>query len=203
MIVKLTNCADDLTDSRLHTEPVRVGWTKSRNPIMENRTMRLPGLLAQLYTTAVEPATAAVEGSRRPKPSSRPPLALEPLSTYEEIRAAAVQWVRSVRLDLRPTPESNIRALVGICRRLDLDTLEALYADVRTWRRWAAVMTGWDRPEFRPQVSCPVCTTFGSLRANADKRYLSAFCNECQEGWDGQEVVILAERIRSAATVAA
>lgn len=193
---KLLAVADELTEPRPHVSRVPY-WDDNRNRKFREHRTTLPGLLAQLYDAAMEPPVTSQEGSSRTKPSSRPPLALEALSTYEDVAAGALRWVRLIKLDPRVTPQSNIRAIVGEAGRFDLDTLEAAYVEMRTWRRWAAVMTGWEHAVFRPRISCPACGSRGSIRVNTEQQL--AFCNQCQHDWEGDALVEMAEGIRLAA----
>lgn len=197
VVDKIVTVADDLTEPRPHVERVPY-WDASRHRKFREHRSVIPGLLAQLYDAAVDPVQVTQEGSTsRPKPASRPPLALEALSTYESIAGSALRWVRILRLQPRVTPQSNIRAMVGTVGHHDLDTLEAMHEDLRTWRRWAAVMTGWESPMFAPRMACPACSTFASIRVNADR--LMAFCNECQHAWEGDDLAEMAEKVRLAA----
>ncbi len=196
IVDKILRVADDLTEPRPHVERVPY-WDASRHRKFREHRSVIPGLLAQLYDAAVDPVQAPQEGGTRPKPSSRPPLALEALSTYESIAGAALRWVRVVRLQPRVTPQSNIRALVGTVGHHDEDTLDAMYEDLRTWRRWAAVMTGWESPLFAPRMACPACESFGSIRVNAERGM--AFCMRCEHWWEGEGLVEMAENVRLSA----
>ena len=197
---KVIEVADELTESREHIETLDGGWTKSRNrkpPV--RRVIRLPGLIQQLHEAALDPSAGLMEGSAGNKPKSRPPVALEALSAYNDIERGSVRWVRSVRLAVRPRPESNIRALVGIVYKLDLDTLEALYGELRQWHRWAAVMTGWDKRPFQPRIECPYdeCGAKCSIWINIERRL--AMCKQCEAYWEGDQIGDLAELVRSVA----
>lgn len=199
IFTKLLDTADELTDARVHIQRVPY-WDANRNKKFREFRTLLPGLLAQLYESAIDPVQVLKEAGRRPKPASRPPLAMEALSRYEDICAAVLRWVRAINMEPRDTPESNIRALVGAAPRFDLDTLEALYAEMRTWRRWAAVMTGWDTHVFRPRIACPVCESWSSIRARLAKDSEGvAYCNECQAYWEGEDLVGMAEKVSAAA----
>lgn len=198
LFYQMVDVADELTEPHLSRVSVPY-WDANRNRKFREHRITMPGLLAQLYDAAVDPVAAMRENGRS-KPTSQAPLAIEALSRYEDICAGALRWVRAIRVDVRTTPQSNIRALVGVAPTFDLDTLEALYAEMRTWHRWAAVMTGWESQVFRPRIACPVCETPGSIRARAigdDKKL--AYCSECQAHWQGAELDAMAGRIRSAA----
>lgn len=163
LIADILAAADDLTDGRQHTERIPY-WDGNRNRKVRVHTVVLPGLLAQLYESVTP--TSGGEGGARPHPGSRPPLALEALSTHAVIATSAVKWCWDMRVELRDTTEGNIRALVGAAALLDTDTLHRLRADLRRWRTWCAVMTGWERVDTYPEVACPNCGKLGTLRVN-------------------------------------
>jgi hypothetical protein len=192
----LLEVADELTEPHPHVERIPY-WDAHRNKKHREHRTTQPGLLAQLYDAAVDPVKVQQEGGGRVKQKSRPPLAIEAFSRYDDICAGALRWVTSIRLAARDTAESNIRALVGAAPRFDLDTLDALYQEMKTWRRWAAVMTGWQTQVFRPRIACPVCCTRGSIFVNGTEQL--AYCGECQHSWEGEDLVDMAERVRMAA----
>lgn len=194
-LTQIAVVADELTEPSPHTERVRTGWTKSRNPVFTTHQVVLPGLLAQLYAAAMDPSqTGDSSGSKPPPPESKPPLPLEPLSTYSDICSGAMRWCNAIRVPARDYPQGNIRALVGASVRFDLDTAESLLLELRTWRRWCAVYTGWEQQVFRPRIPCPKCDSFSSIRVNGAKRL--AFCSECQASWEGPDLVDMAEYVR-------
>jgi hypothetical protein len=192
----LLDTADELTEPHAHIERIPY-WDINRNRKHREHRTTQPGLLAQLYEAAVDPVKVAQEGGGRIKQKSRPPLAIEAFSRYDDICAGALRWVTSIRLASRDTVESNIRALVGVAPRFDLDTLDALYQEMKTWRRWAAVMTGWQTQVFRPRITCPICSTRGSIFVNGTEQL--AYCGECQSSWEGEDLADMAERVRVAA----
>ena len=191
----IADVASELADPRQHTERVRTGWTAARNPVFTAHTTIQPGLLAQLYESVI-PGSAEQEGARS-TPGSRPPLALEALSRHSAIVIAVTRWCWTLRLELRDTVEGNLRALVGAAAQLDDDTARTLLSEMRAWRRWCAVMTGWESPLFAPRAPCPVCETLGTLRVNLSAA--SAFCTACGSGWDREDggIEVLARHIRA------
>jgi hypothetical protein len=191
----LLAAADELTDPRRHVEVIS-GWTKSRNRVTRRRITTLPSLLDQL-AEAVHPGETYIENdSARPGFGSRPPARLDAIDRLLAIEAGAARWVTSLRMSLRADTAGNIRALVGICGTLDSNTLAALHTEVTTWRSWAATVTGWQTPPWRPRVPCPVCDTIGSLRIRLDRK--TACCMDCGDSWDEQSIGLLAEHIRLA-----
>jgi hypothetical protein len=180
----IADLAAELCDGRQHIERIPF-WDANRNrKVREWRTVQ-PGLLTQLHRAAVEPVRGQTEPGSRPLPGSRPPLALEALSTYRVITTATIRWCWSLRLDLRDSVEGNIRSLVGAAATLDPDTALLLLAEMRQWRRWAAVATGWQTPAFAPRAPCPNCATIGKLRINLSAQ--AAHCRACQATWAGDD----------------
>lgn len=182
---KLQELADELTEPA--TRPVRIeeGWTAARNRKKHTiQWVTVPGLLAQLYEAATDPIKVPDGFGSTNKPESRPPVELPALSAYNDIVAAVGRWVVSIRAVPRETVESNVRLLVGLAGRFDLDTLEALYQEMRTWHRWASVFTGTvTRPRQLP-FSCPSCEEKWAVWVNVEK--MLAFCKECSADWVGE-----------------
>ncbi|GLZ62861.1 hypothetical protein [Micromonospora sp. NBRC 107095] len=183
-ITTITGLAAALCDTGQHTERVPY-WDDNRNKkYREHRTIQ-PGLLAQLHQAAVEPAAGRTEPGPRSVPQSRPPLALEALSTHAAICTHVHHWCWSLGLTPRDTVEGNIRALVGAAPTLDGDDLTLLTVELRTWHRWASVATGWTTPLYQPHVPCPACQTVGKLRINLHTQ--AAHCRACQATWGSDD----------------
>lgn len=196
-LADLLAAADELTDPRRHVEVISA-WDHNRNKKIKRRTTTVPSLLAQLGE-AVVPGETYVEGdAARPGFASRPPARLDAIDRLLAIEAGAARWVASIGLTVRPTTDANIRALVGASGTLDSDTFDALVYEVTTWRTWAATVTGWQSPPWRPRVACPICETMGSLRIRLDRK--TACCLACGDAWDeaGGSIYLLAEHIRLA-----
>ena len=156
----LLAAADELTDPRRHVEVIS-GWDHNRNRKVVRRVTTLPSLLDQL-AEAVIPGEVYIESeSSRPGFASRPPARLDAIDRLLAIDAGAARWVTSIGLAVRDTTAGNIRALVGVSGTLDSDTLSALVYEVSLWRTWAATVTGWQSPPWRPRVPCPVCDRLG------------------------------------------
>lgn len=197
---KLQELADELTQSS--SRPVRIeeGWTSSRNrkkPTIQWVTV--PGLLTQLYEAATEPAYRAGGGSDPTNPpESKPPIELAAWSAYDDIVTAVNFWVLSIKATLRETVEGNIRLLLGLASRFDLDTLEALYQEMRTWHRWASVFTGTVARPRRLPFACPSCEQRWTVWVNVEK--MLAFCKGCSADWVGDaEVTELGSLMQTAA----
>ncbi|WP_328382957.1 hypothetical protein OHQ88_10625 [Micromonospora zamorensis] len=195
--LNIVDLADELTEPHQHVERFAV-WDDNRNKKIRTHVTIQPGLLAQLHDSVSEPISEdGGVGTRRP-PASRPPLALEALSKHTAIVIGVTRWCWSLRLDLRDTAESNIRAIVGKAPELDDDTRQTLLTELRQWRRWCAVLTGWENDLFAPRVPCPVCEKVGTLRVNLKAK--AAFCNnmDCLAGWSDEDgsLYVLADHIR-------
>jgi hypothetical protein len=191
----IRDTADELTEPHQHTERIR-DWDGNRNPKYRTHATVQPGLLAQLYD-AVAPTGVPAEGSVVAAFASRPPLALEAFDRYTSIGAAVYGWCRSLNLEPRRTIESNIRALVGAAATLDPDVARALLSDLRQWRRWAAVLTGWEKIITLYRVPCPLpdCAQPGTLRINLTNA--TAMCRDCGATWgdDDGSIHILANHV--------
>lgn len=187
--------ADELTERRKHREPFTV-WSPTRHKVDRFHETTVDGLLAQLRTVFVPGRAEQIE-SGSGVPSSRPPLHLEAVSRHTMITLEAGRWMWSLRLDQRPTVESNIRALVGSAGSMDSDTQAELLAQLRRWRTWCAVLTGWERPPFRPHAPCPACEKTNTLIIRLDTQ--RAYCRnvDCGSTWDQSTIGVLAEYIRT------
>ncbi len=188
----LADAADALTDPRRHVEIISAWVNRNRKTI--RRVTTLPSLLDQLADAAIPGETYVEAETSRPGYGSRPPARLDAIDRLLAIEAGARRWVTSISLTLRDTAAGNIRALVGASGTLDSDTFDALLYEITTWRSWAATVTGWRNPPFRPHVGCPVCDKVGSLRIRLDQR--TACCMSCGEAWDDTSIGLLGEHIR-------
>jgi hypothetical protein len=195
----IREAADALTEPSIHRAELPREWdhNRHRKPARYHQTVQ-PGLLTQLYQS-IHPAGTTDPGARG-IPASRPPLALEALSTYGEICMRARAWCRQARISTRVTVESTIRALVGAAGHLDDDQLHQLRADLRQWRRWCLVQTGWEQIRIpRGGVACPIvgCGRIGTLRINLTTA--SAMCRACGAAWseDDGSIGVLAAHVEA------
>lgn len=194
MLADIAAVADELTDVRKHREPFEV-WSPSRHRVKRWHETTVPGLLAQLRAAFVPGRAEQVE-SGSGVPGSRPPLHLEAISRHTVITVGAARWMWSLELTQRETVEANVRALVGAAGAMDSDAQAALLTELRRWRTWCAVLTGWETPPFRPHVACPVCDTMDSLVIRLDTS--KAYCRDmdCLSTWDASSIGVLGEYIR-------
>ncbi|HEY9415196.1 MAG TPA: hypothetical protein VIQ30_10585 [Pseudonocardia sp.] len=182
ILADIADVGSELADPHQHTERIE-GWSTSRHRTVRRHTVTLPGLLTQLYES-VYPAGS--DATTRQPPSSRPPLALEALSTHAVISIAVIKWLWDLRIDQRDSVQGNIRALVGAAGLMSSDDQRRLLADLRRWRTWCAVMTGWERVEHFPEIECPVCGKVGTLRVNYTSE--RGYCTNQARDSDGELV---------------
>lgn len=162
ILADIAAVAEELADAHQHRSQVPY-WDHNRHRKFRTHLVALPGLLDQLYES-VYPASQ--EGGTRQPPGSRPPLSVEALGTHTAITAYVTGWCVRSGLRSRGLVTANLRALVGAAGNLPSDDQRALLADLRRWRTWCAVMTGWERVDTYPGVPCPVCGETGTLRVN-------------------------------------
>ncbi len=196
-LVEIAELAEELCDSRKHTERV-YEWTRSRNRVSRPVVTLQAGLLEQLHD-AIHGDTATDEQGRRTIPDSRPPLLLEALARWLDIVTAVNEWMSQAHEVHRSDAAANIRALVGAAAGFDLAERKRLLRDIRRWRTWAAVMSGWADPPLQPHVACPnpECAAIASLRIVPERK--SGFCVECRHVWDDRDgsINVLANYIKS------
>ncbi len=200
MLQDIADVADALTEPHRHLEPV---YDTDRH---RNRRLRRvwpssqPGLLQALWE-AIEPGRAAVDKGR-PAGGYRsvPPLCLEAVSRYVSIQIGVVRLCWSLDVRLRDSTASSIRALVGAAALADSEAQAFVLGELRTWRTWCAVMTGWQTPAYAPTVPCPACDRANALRINLGRK--TAMCIACDACWDPGTIGVLANYIRAATEAA-
>lgn len=182
----IRDAADSLTEPSIHREPIHE-WDHNRNRKIRHHQTVQPGLITQLYQAITPANTTGGEPGARRIPTSRPPLALEALSTYGQICMHARSWCREARIGTRVTVESTIRALVGAANNLDDNQLHQLRADLRQWRRWCLVQTGWEKVTMVRGTPCPIlgCGREGTLRVNLTTK--TAMCRACGSTWSEED----------------
>lgn len=180
---------DDLTEPHQHAETLEY-WDRNRHRKTRRRTVTMPGLLQQLadmYTHA-----AGEEDGARSVPDSKPPGHWDALSRHTAVTLGALGWVQRLRLDPRDTVESNIRALVGVSPTLDPDDARRLLKDMRRWKTWAEIITGWKTPPWTPVAPCPAAVagedgttrSCGKRSLRVNLTYATAYCPSCGTTWD-------------------
>lgn len=201
LLTAIADVGSELADPHQHTERIP-HWDINRHRKFRTHTVTLPGLLDQLYES-VYPAGS--DATTRQPPTSRPPLQLEALSTHAVITIAAAKWCWDLRIGQQDSVQANIRALVGAAPKLTSDDQKRLLGDLRRWRTWCAVMTGWEQVMNCPGIPCPVCSKAGSLRVNLTVG--RGYCTNqerdeeglvCGATWtDRAELIVLARHIEA------
>ena len=186
--------ADELTNPMLIVERV---WTTNAHRHKRLRklwTVSLPSLLDQL-AEAVVPGESYVadEANTRSAFASRPAARLDAVDRLLAIQAGAATWCTQLGLTLREHAAGNIRALVGASPTAGSDTQRLLKADLRSWRIWAATVTGWERPPHVPRAPCLACEQRGSLRIRLEQS--TACCMACGATWDQASIGVLTAHI--------
>jgi hypothetical protein len=193
----IRDLADELCDPHQHAEVIPF-WDNNRNRKFRRHITIQPGLIQQLYQS-VMPASSSAEPHAGGIPGSRPPLAVEALSRHDEIAMAVLGWCREYRLPTLVSVESNIRRLAAASQRFDDDDARGLLADLRQWRRWCAVLTGWESLYRPARVPCPVvdCGRTNTLRINLTAK--TAMCHACAATWseDDGTITVLAAYIET------
>jgi len=186
----IADAADALTNPIRVREPLQY-WDANRNRKIKYYEHTLPSLLDQLHR-AIIPGEVYVEDQNRVHrtPRSMPPGRLEAINALMQIEAGAALWIVRVRLTLRESAPSNIRALVGA--QTDSDQASDILADLRRWYSWAATLTGWERPPWRPNAPCPACEHHG-LRVHLARQ--TAACVNCGAGWTPDTIGILGDYV--------
>lgn len=199
LLDQIRTVADTLTEPAIHAEPLTY-WDHNRHRKIRRWTTVQPGLLCQLYESVI-PSSSSAEAPAGGVPGSRPPLAVEALSRHDEITMAVLRWCTSLGLDTRVSVESNVRGLVGATPAMDDDTAAVLLDEMRQWRRWCLVLTGWEQLYCPARIACPIagCGTRNTLRINLTNA--TALCRSCGSTWtkdaedDAGAIGILADYI--------
>jgi hypothetical protein len=188
VMADLLALAKELAEPHVHVESYHT-WKNRNRKNHEHRTVHDP-LVTQLHTAATDPARLLddVGGGRSNKPASRPPLAIEAFSRWLAIRDRVAGWLRVLHLEPRDSPEAGIRSLAIYSMNLDQGTAQSLVRDMKMWKTWCGVMTGWGSKVLCPAVGCPVCESFRSIRISCDTG--EGFCVECQHAWVTMEDLI-------------
>lgn len=180
LLTTIAELAEELCDPRQYREPI-YEWVGRNRKLTRVIVTTQAGLIDQLRES-VHPTNTGEGGHT--VPASRPPLQLEALDRLVAIERAAFGWTRALHLPPRGYAEGDIRALVDGAARADDDTRHALNTDMRRWRGWAAVMTGWASPPLTPYIRCanPECAQLATLRVLPERR--TATCAACGHVWD-------------------
>jgi hypothetical protein len=194
MLQDIADTADALTEPHQHHEPIH-DYDQHRNKRMRRvYTTTQPGLLHALWE-AIEPGRADTNGAQGGGFGSAPPLCLEALSRHTAIQIGVTWLCWTIGTPQRDTTASSIRALVGAAANIDSDAQRFMLRELRTWRTWCAVMTGWQTPAYAPNVPCPACEKASGLRINLGRK--TAMCIHCDARWDEDRIGVLADYVRA------
>lgn len=191
-----------LVEPRTHTEPYTV-WTSGRHRKFKAWRSDHAGLLDQLRAQVPPGSSDDMDGAGGPGGfESSPPLVVDALDRLMAIEAGSAR-VLTLELghDLRETVEDNLRGIVGQATGLPLESdVKRVAGEVHRWHGWAATLTGWESPPWRPHVPCPLCETGDSLRINLlQKRAICMACAAIWEEADGS-IGLLADYIKACDT---
>jgi len=196
---ELAEAVDDLTNPILIREPIYHRTTQRNRKLTRLWTATVPSLLTQLHGAMI-PGVAYVEddGSQAHTSAfaSAPPARLEAINALLRIEAAAAVWCNRADVQWRKDLSGTLRALVGV--PWHSDDRGKLLKDLHQWHSWAATLSGWQNPPWRPHAACPACDAKHSLRVRTEKS--TAACVECGAWWDDTTIGILADHITRAAT---
>lgn len=185
VLAEIAELADELTDSQEHIELI-YGWTQNRHrKLLRKHKYTRPGLLQELRDAIHTPTPADTDNTTtlRPIPGSKPPLLLEALARLIDIETSSNRWIWLAGIPNRGRAESNIRALVGAAANMISDQQHELLQDLRRWRAWAAVMSGWALPPYQPRINCPMpdCGQHSTIRIILERK--TGLCVACQTIW--------------------
>lgn len=142
--------------------------------------------------------------------ASRPAAHLEALDTLIRIDLEASRWIRDLGEDDPGDTTACLTRLHALhasthrCPRtaahrdqtnaVDCCAWHAIDVDARRWWTQARIVTGWDSPAWRPDNTCPICGTRGTLRVRL--AHHAAMCIDCRTTWDPNAIGLLADHIR-------
>lgn len=194
---RLRQAVKELVEPGRHAEPYTY-LTDAGTRISSRHVTDVPSLIQQLEG-AVKPGGVGDSGSR--VFGSRTPARDDALDVLALIDTACWIWCDHAGLTCRPDTIGNLRALLGVATRFETEQLEDVAYAARSWVALARVTTGWDKPAFAPENTCPLCAKRGGLRIRVGDGIRStdatAACLNCHEHWDNTTIGLLAEHIRS------
>lgn len=193
-LATIADAVDALTNPVQVRELIYDGVGNRRKLVREWRTTA-PALLVQLQAS-VMPGVAYLEDNGQHHTTKRlfppPPARIDAISALLRIEASVALWCDRGHMKPRDNTTGNLRSLVG--GRWTSDEAIELLQDLRRWYGWAATLTGWERPPWRPDAPCPMCDAFATLRVRLDRK--TAVCVECGSVWNEATIGLLAEFVR-------
>lgn len=199
---RLADAIDELVEPRTHREALTPDQApinaRTGKPIHGAVLTDVTSLLDQL--AHIQPGGGIADGGHR-IPGSRPTAHLEALDALMLIDTESGAWLTMLRMRDRHSVAANLRALLGGATALPQPEQHELANNAHRWVTIAAVITGWEIPPWRPDNTCPLCATRGSLRVRAGDGItsdeVSATCVSCWEHWHPDTIGLLAGHIRA------
>lgn len=193
-LATIADAVDALTNPIRIREPIyeRINGHRQLTRVWEATA---PPLLTQLRA-AVQPGVAYTEdeaGNGHATPQSVPPARIDAINALLRIEADLAMWCYRIGLTPRETASATMRALVGA--PMTSDDAAELLTHLRHWHGWAATLSGWQRPAWRPDAACPACDAKHALRVRLERK--SAVCVECGVYWVEATIGVLGEYITS------
>lgn len=193
LLADIAEAADELTNPMYSIERIPDINAYRHKRLRRTWTITLPSLLDQL-AAAIVPGEAYTEDEvSRAAFASRPAARLDAIDRLLAIEAGAATWCTRTILKPRDDPASNIRALVGAAPVMASGDQRTLARDLRSWRTWAATVTGWEHPPHAPRAPCPLCDARGTLRIRLAKQ--TGCCMACGSDWDESNIGLLTGHI--------
>lgn len=190
----IADAVDALTNPYQHVEPIPEWDTSRHKKVRRIWVTTQPSLLDQLAAAVIPGETFTEDDGEVAGAAfgSQPPARLDAIDRLLAIDAGAGMWVLRLHLTLRENTTANLRAIVGA----NTDSWQAsqILGDLLAWHTWAATVTGWQKPAYRPNAPCPVCEHRGSLRVRAERQV--ACCLACGSAWDAASIGVLGEHVR-------
>lgn len=196
MVTDIADACDRLTEPYVHSEPIEE-WDRNRHRKVRKVVTEHASLLTQL-AEAVLPGAA--EGAAAGGFSSGEPCDLDAVACLGVIQVGAAKWAWDLRVDMRSSTASTLRALVGAAASADSSMQAGLLHDLQAWVRWAEEATKWRQPPHVLRAPCPAlvrdegtdeqreCGARG-IRVRTDP--MSAWCPVCRTTWDAVTVQVL------------
>lgn len=171
---------------------------------------RVPPLITQL--DEADPANTGA--AFRATPASRPPISIDALDTLTHIDHESAAWVRRLGHDDPGNTIACVRKVYSLapgerfCGRhkavIDKETrkviccnVHSIERDIRRWWSQARIVSGWDKPAWAPNNTCPIARC-GKRRTLRIREYdQTALCTNCRETWDSSSIGLLAEHVRA------
>lgn len=163
-------------------------WTR-------NHTIQMPPLLEQLAHATPAATDAATNGSFESALPER--MLSERLDALIAIEQEAAYLLRMIGANDDGHALTVVKRLYALRSSLREDSPTRTEIDAHGHRWWhqTRILTGHDTSAFRPNNTCPLCATRGTLRIRRDAT--AGVCIKCRETWMPETIGLLAEHIRT------